>query len=115
MPTLGILVTDYRKGTMPYESKSGGEKTRCALAIIFGLAIIKATRVGMQLGLLFVDEPNGLDAEGMETYVQVLHAIHERFPEMRILAISHNEEIKAGFAQQIFVDETNDGSKVRKT
>jgi exonuclease SbcC len=113
--TLEIVIIDSEYGELPYLSRSGGQKTRCSLAVIFALAILKASRVGMQLGFLFIDEPAGLDEEGIDGYCSALESIHSMYPDMRIVAISHDERMKARFAQQLFVEVTENGSKVRRT
>ncbi|PNT91268.1 exonuclease subunit SbcD [Clostridium thermosuccinogenes] len=111
--TLDIVIIDVDNGELPYLSRSGGQKTRCSLSVIFALAILKASRVGMQLGMLFIDEPTGLDEEGVEGYCTALETIHTMYPEMRIVAISHDERMKARFAQQLYVEVTENGSKVK--
>jgi exonuclease SbcD len=112
--TLDIIIIDVDHGVLPYLSRSGGQKVRAALAINFALANIKASRVGLQLGMMFVDEPPFLDADGVEAYCSALEAIHNKYPDMRILAISHDENMKARFPQQLSVVVTENGSKVVK-
>lgn len=112
--TLDIIINDVDHGVLPYLSRSGGQKVRAALAVSFALAMIKASRVGLQLGMMFVDEPPFLDAEGVDAYCAALAAIHERYPEMRILAISHDENMKNHFPQQIYVEQTENGSRVKR-
>lgn len=112
--TLDIIINDVDNGVLPYLSRSGGQKVRAALAVSFALAMIKASRVGLQLGMMFVDEPPFLDAEGVDAYCAALAAIHERYPEMRILAISHDENMKNHFPQQIYVEQTENGSRVKR-
>jgi exonuclease SbcC len=112
--TLEIIIIDVDNGTLPYLSRSGGQKVRCALANSFALAMIKASRVGLQLGMLFIDEPSFLDADGIEGYCTALETIHIRYPDMRILAISHDENMKSRFPQQLYVDVTGNGSKVKR-
>lgn len=108
---LDILITDEH-GTLPYLSKSGGQKVKSALAVAFALANIKAGRAGIQLGMMFIDEPPFMDAEGTEAYCDALETMHSRYPAMRVLAISHDESMKARFPQQITVIRTEQGSKV---
>jgi len=112
--TLEIIIIDVDNGILPYLSRSGGQKVRAALANSFALAMIKASRVGLQLGMLFIDEPSFLDADGIEGYCAALETIHNRYPEMRILAISHDENMKSRFPQQLYVDITENGSRVRR-
>lgn len=112
--TLEVITSDADNGIMPYLSRSGGQRTRINLAVGFALAMIKASRVGLQLGMLFVDEPSWLDERGIEEYCMALKAIHNKYPEMRILAISHDMSMKMSFPQQLFVERTKEGSKVRR-
>jgi exonuclease SbcD len=112
--TLDIIIIDVDHGVLPYLSRSGGQKVRAALAVNFALANIKASRVGLQLGMMFVDEPPFLDADGVDAYCSTLEVIHNKYPDMRILAISHDENMKARFPQQLAVVVTENGSKVVK-
>jgi DNA repair exonuclease SbcCD ATPase subunit/DNA repair exonuclease SbcCD nuclease subunit len=111
--TLDIVIIDVDNGELPYLARSGGQKVRAALAVSFALAMVKASRVGLQLGMMFVDEPPFLDEEGTEAYCMALGVIHEKYPDMRIVAISHDPEMKARFPQQISIMVGENGSKVR--
>jgi exonuclease SbcD len=112
--TLEIIIIDVDNGVLPYLSRSGGQKVRAALATNFALANIKASRVGLQLGFMFVDEPPFLDADGVEAYCAALEIIHNKYSEMKHVAISHDENMKAQFPQQLYVDVTENGSRVRR-
>lgn len=70
--TLDVLIEEYGKTTLPYASKSGGEKVKASLAVILALSEIKATAAGIQLGMLFIDEPPFLDDDGTQAYVDSL-------------------------------------------
>lgn len=111
--TLDIVIIDVDNGELPYLARSGGQKVRAALAVSFALAMVKASRVGLQLGMMFVDEPPFLDEEGTEAYCMALGAIHDKYPDMRIVAISHDRDMKARFPQQITIVAGENGSKVR--
>lgn len=111
--TLDIIIVDVDNGELPYLARSGGQKVRAALAVSFALAMVKASRVGLQLGMMFVDEPPFLDEEGTEAYCMALGAIHDKYPDMRIVAISHDRDMKARFPQQITIVAGENGSKVR--
>lgn len=112
--TLDIVIIDVDNGELPYLSRSGGQKVRAALAVSFALAMVKASRVGLQLGMMFVDEPPFLDADGVESYCMALETIHMQYPDMRIVAISHDENMKAHFPQQLTVVVGENGSKIMK-
>lgn len=111
---LEIWITDYMRGSLPYQSRSGGQKVKAALSVAFALADLKARRAGIQLGMLSVDEPPFLDAEGVEAYCDALEVISRRYPNMKVIAISHDPRMKARFPQQIEVtDQGEAGSKIR--
>ena len=110
--TLDVLIDEYGKTTLPYASKSGGEKVKASLAVILALSEIKATAAGIQLGMLFIDEPPFLDDDGAQAYVDSLETIRHRYPDVKIMAITHDDAMKARFSQSITVIKTDDGSKV---
>lgn len=110
--TLGVLINEYGKTTLPYASKSGGEKVKASLAVILALSEIKATAAGIQLGMLFIDEPPFLDDEGAQAYVDALETIRDRYSDVKIMAITHDDAMKARFGQAVTVIKTDDGSKV---
>lgn len=110
--SLDVWITSLTGGSRPYASHSGGEKVKIALAVTLGLADVKARRAGVQLGMLFIDEPPFLDADGTEAYADALTNMAARNPGMRILAISHDPTMKARFQQNILVTAGEDGSVV---
>lgn len=110
--TLDVLIDEYGKTTLPYASKSGGEKVKASLAVILALSEIKATAAGIQLGMLFIDEPPFLDDDGAQAYVDSLETIRNRYPDVKIMAITHDDAMKARFSQSITVIKTDEGSKV---
>ena len=110
--TLDVMIEEYGKTTLPYSSKSGGEKVKASLAVILALAEIKTTAAGIQLGMLFIDEPPFLDADGTDAYVDALETIRQRYPAVKIMAITHDEAMKARFSQSVEIIKTEDGSKV---
>ena len=110
--TLDILIEEYGKSTLPYLSKSGGEKVKASLSVILALAEIKASSAGIQMGMLFIDEPPFLDADGIQAYCDALETIQYRYPTLKIMAITHDPTMKARFPQSLDVIKTEDGSKV---
>lgn len=110
--TLDVLINEYGKTTLPYASKSGGEKVKASLAVILALAEIKTTAAGIQLGMLFIDEPPFLDEDGTQAYVDSLETIRQRYPDVKVMAITHDEAMKARFTQAVTVIKTEEGSKV---
>lgn len=111
--TLDVLIDEYGKTTLPYASKSGGEKVKASLAVILALSEIKATAAGIQLGMLFIDEAPFLDSDGTEAYVDALEAIQARYPDVKIMAITHDPEFKARFEQSVTITKDENGSHVQ--
>jgi len=110
--TLDVWINSLSGGSRPYMSHSGGEKVKAALAVTLGLADVKARRAGVQLGMLWIDEPPFLDQDGTDAYADALAAMAARNPDMRILAISHDPQMKARFPQNITVAAGEGGSTV---
>lgn len=110
---LEIWINDYQRGNMPYLSRSGGQKVKAALSVAFALADLKANRAGIQLGMMFIDEPPFLDSEGTQAYADALELMHDQYGNMKVIAISHDPTMKARFPQSIDVmDSGETGSKI---
>jgi len=110
--SLDIFIEEYGKSTLPYLSKSGGEKVKSSLSVILALAEIKSSSAGIQLGMLFIDEPPFLDGEGIQAYCDALETIQNRYSNIKIMAITHDPTMKARFPQNLDVIKTDNGSKV---
>lgn len=110
--TLDIFIEEYGKSVLPYLSKSGGEKVKASLSVILALAEIKSSTAGIQLGMLFIDEPPFLDSDGIQAYCDALETIRSRYPDLKIMAITHDPTMKARFPQSLDVVKTDEGSKV---
>ncbi len=111
--TLDIIINDSGTGRLPYMSRSGGERVKAALSVILALSEIKSSKAGVQLGFLAVDEPPFLDSEGTQAYCTALETIQTRYPDTKVLAISHDETFKARFPQSVTVYKDETGSHVR--
>lgn len=109
--TLDIIINDG-VGRLPYLSKSGGERVKSSLSVILALAEIKRSRAGIQLGMLFIDEPPFLDDAGIQAYCDALQTIQNRYTDLKIMAITHDPTMKARFPQSIDIVKTDEGSKV---
>lgn len=110
--TLDIFIEEYGKSSLPYLSKSGGEKVKSSLSVILALAEIKSSTAGIQFGMLFIDEPPFLDGDGIQAYCDALETIGVRYPGIKIMAITHDPTMKARFPQNLDVIKTDNGSKV---
>ncbi len=109
---LDVLIEEYGKPALPYLSKSGGEKVKASLSVILALAEIKSSSAGVQLGVLFIDEPPFLDGDGVQAYCDALETIQKRYSSLKIMAITHDPTMKARFPQSLDVVKTDEGSKV---
>lgn len=112
VPALDIIINEYGKDSLPYLSKSGGEKVKASLSAILSLAEIKSSQAGIQLGMLFIDEPPFLDADGIQAYCDALETIQRRYSNLKVMAITHDPTMKARFPQSIDIVKTEDGSRV---
>lgn len=110
--SLDIFIEEYGKSVLPYLSKSGGEKVKSSLSVILALAEIKSSSAGIQLGMLFIDEPPFLDGDGIQAYCDALETIQSRYSNIKIMAITHDPTMKARFPQNLDVVKTERGSKV---
>ncbi len=109
--TLDILIDDGQTERL-YASESGGEKVKVSLAVILALSEIKNKRTGVQLGMLFIDEPPFLDADGTQAYCDALEAISRRDRDLKILSITHDPAMKARFPQSVEIVKDSGGSHV---
>ena len=110
--TLDVYIEESGKPALPYLSKSGGEKVKASLSVILALAEIKSSSAGIQLGMLFIDEPPFLDGDGIQAYCDALETIQRRYKGIKIMAITHDPTMKARFPQNLDVIKTENGSKV---
>ncbi len=109
--TLEIQVSDG-VGTREYEMFSGGEAFRVNFAIRLALSEILARRTGARLQMLVIDEGFGSqDAQGRQRLIEAINLIKPDFA--KILIITHIEELKAAFPNQIEIEKTPTGSTVR--
>lgn len=108
--TLDVVINDAGTGRLPYLSRSGGERVKAALSVILALAEVMKNKLGVQLGFLFLDEPPFLDGDGVRAYVEALEAIRQRYTDMRIMAITHDEAMKSMFPQSVTVTKDESGS-----
>jgi DNA repair exonuclease SbcCD ATPase subunit len=88
--TLEIIIRD---GILerPYSMYSGGEKYRIDMAIRLALSKILARRNNFMLDTLIIDEPSGLDKEGLASFKDTIIKISKEFK--RIFVVSHLTEL----------------------
>ncbi len=107
--TLDIHISD-EQGTRRYDLYSGGEAFRINFAIRIALSKMLARRAGANLQTLIIDEGFGSqDGRGRERLVEAINHIQDDF--VRILVITHIQELKDQFPVQIEITKTEAGSR----
>lgn len=108
--TLDIVVSD-ELGERPYEGWSGAEKFETDLAIRLAISKFLARRAGAKIELLVCDEgASCLDQQGRTAFTEAINIIAEDFSI--VIVVTHIDELKEAFPQQIVVRKTVEGSKV---
>ena len=97
-------------GARPYETFSGGERTRLNLALRIALARLLAHRRGAEVRMLAIDEPDGLDAAGFAALSTTLQRLTDDFDS--ILVISHHPDLATAFDQTIQIEKVNGRSQI---
>lgn len=106
--TLDIVISD-ENGSRPYEMYSGGEAFRVNFAIRLALSKLLTHRAGAKLQFLVIDEGFGTqDTEGRDRMVEAINAIKGDYA--KILVVTHVEELKEAFPNQIVVTKGPTGS-----
>jgi len=105
--TLDVLIFDGEE-ERAFATYSGGEGFRINFALRVALAELVAKRSGLDLSMLVIDEPEGLDAGGRDMFVQALNVVRERFST--IVLISHHEDLSDALSQKAVVSKGERGS-----
>lgn len=108
--TLDIYISD-ELGTRPYEGWSGAEKFKVDISNSLATSKFLARRAGTKIETLVLDEnASCLDQDGRIKFIEAINTIAEDFA--KIICISHIDELKEAFPQQILVRKTPEGSRV---
>lgn len=108
--TLDIIVSD-ELGERPYEGWSGAERFDVDLSIRLAISKFLAKRAGARIEVLIIDEgASCLDAQGREHFIEAINEIAKEFK--LVLCITHIDELKEHFPQQLIVQKTPEGSRV---
>lgn len=100
--TLNILYY-LNKYEVEYAQLSGAEKLLAALALKLGLSSIIKKRLGIELGILLIDEADqSLDEGGLEAFENAIKYLQKEF---KILIITHNNDLKMKFNNIIVVEQ----------
>ena len=108
---LDIRVSD-EVGTRSYETFSGGEAFRIDFTLRIALSKLLASRSGAPLPILFIDEGFGSqDSKGQERLTEAIQSVQTEFE--KIIVITHVEQMKESFEEQIEVFKTDEGATFR--
>ncbi len=106
--TLDIRISDSA-GERPYDNFSGGEQFRVNFAVRLALSQLLAKRAGARLQTLVIDEGFGSqDPNGRQRLVEAINTIQDDF--VRILVITHIDELRDAFPARIEVTKSLTGS-----
>lgn len=105
------IVCVTREGGRDYATFSGGERTRVNLSLRIALARLLAHRRDADVRMLAIDEPDGLDEQGMSALVDVLRDLVLRGEFTTTLLASHVPALRDAFDVTIEVDRTELGSR----
>ncbi len=101
------VIIQTNESERPYETFSGGERTRLNLALRIALARLLAHRRGADSRLLCIDEPEFLDEPGTAALVDVLRGLQDDFD--RVYLISHVPALRDSFDEVLTVVKGDDG------
>lgn len=105
------IVCITRTGDRDYATFSGGERTRVNLALRIALARLLAHRRDADVRMLAIDEPDGLDEQGMSALSEVLRDLVMRGEFTTTLLASHVPALRDAFDVTIEVDRDELGSR----
>lgn len=111
---LEIQVMDYYTGKYrSIRTLSGGESFKASLSLALGMSdVIQAMSGGVRVDTLFIDEGFGaLDSESLDQACETLMSLVEK--NRLIGIISHVPQLRDRIDQQLVVDRTPAGSKVK--
>jgi exonuclease SbcC len=104
-----IFVTD-EEGTRSVRMFSGGERFRIVFAIHSSFSRYLTRRSKTEVRLLVIDEPSGLDGDGLERLIEVLGVLRKDYEQ--IFIISHLKELTDSFENVLYVSKDGKGSHV---
>lgn len=111
---LEIQVMDYYTGKYrSVRTLSGGESFKASLALALGMSdVIQAMNGGIRVDTLFVDEGFGaLDSESLDQACDTLMSLVEK--KQLIGIISHVPELRERIDNQLVIEKTGSGSRIK--
>lgn len=97
-----------QSGVSSFESLSGGERFRVTFAIRLALNVLQTRRMGGETQLLLLDEvSSSLDKSGLEVFASIIKKLEK---SMKILVITHDDNLKDVFDNIVLVGKTGHDS-----
>lgn len=96
------------KSPVSFSTLSSGEKTRFELAIAFSLFMLVKTFFSTTINLLIFDEilDQNLDKRGIQAVLEIIEGLGK---DNSVIVISHREELKEYFTNQILISRDKNG------
>ena len=109
--TLDVVVLT-ESGARPYESFSGGERTRLNAALRIALSCLLAHRRGAEAKIIVCDEPEFLDEQGQMALADVLRRLVTDGTCEKAILVSHAAALRDSFDNTIAVEKIDGRSRV---
>jgi len=94
---------------IPYESYSGGEKTRISLAVDLALSDVMSDYYGSQFNVAVFDEQDlYMDNKGRTSYMNLLKEVAQR---KRVFVVAHDDVFKGAFSDSWIIEKEGGFSK----
>lgn len=88
---------------LEYAQLSGAQKFIAALSLKLGLASVIKKRLGVEIGMLLIDEVDqSLDEGGLEAFEEVITQLQKDY---KVIVITHNNNLKEKFNHAILVEQ----------
>lgn len=99
--------------TKPVDANSDPQDIQSRKKRVRRRMIRRAKRAAFVIAEVATSLASGLDSDGTEAYVDALEAIQARYPDVKIMAITHDPEFKARFEQSVTITKDENGSHVQ--
>lgn len=106
-----VFITD-EAGTRSARMYSGGERFRVVFALHSSFSKYLTRRSKTEIKLLVIDEPSGLDEDGLAKLIETLGVMKEFYSQ--IFVISHLKELIDSFENVLYVEKDEFGSHVKQ-
>jgi exonuclease SbcC len=95
------IMVEVGDGDQLFEQCSGGEQMAINLALRLAIAELIATRFGVEVRLLALDEPEFMDAGRLDLFIALLADLEQQAAFEKVILVSHNLELRHAFEMVI--------------